>query len=129
MPSSSKKNTGKTNEAHDKYYVMELHNQASKQNIEDSLVKELEPAQLIQQNLKGSASSKKRKSDKTSPKSARKSPRLGPRTQLQVNLCKKHLFFHQLTHNMTTDCSCCVLLKWFFVFVLRFKTIYVHNMC
>ena len=66
--------------AHDKYYVMELHNQAS--IIEDSLVKELEPVQLIQQNLKGSASSNKRKSDNASPKSARKSPRLGPRTML-----------------------------------------------
>ena len=25
--------------------------------------------------------------------------------QLQVNLCQKLLFLHQLTHNMTTDCS------------------------
>ena len=24
---------------------------------------------------------------------------------LQVNLCKKHFFSHQPTHNMTTDCS------------------------
>ena len=24
---------------------------------------------------------------------------------LQVNLCQKLLFLHQLTHNMTTDCS------------------------
>ena len=24
---------------------------------------------------------------------------------VQVNLCQKHLFLHQLTHNMTTDCS------------------------
>ena len=24
---------------------------------------------------------------------------------LQVNLCQNHLFLHQLTHNMTTDCS------------------------
>ena len=24
---------------------------------------------------------------------------------LQVNLFQKHLFLHQLTHNMTTDCS------------------------
>ena len=24
---------------------------------------------------------------------------------LQVNLCQKHLFLHQLTHNMTTNCS------------------------
>ena len=23
----------------------------------------------------------------------------------QVNLCQKHLFLHQLTHNMTKDCS------------------------
>ena len=27
------------------------------------------------------------------------------RTYLQVNLCQKLLFLHQLTHNMTTDCS------------------------
>ena len=27
------------------------------------------------------------------------------REQLQVNLCQKLLFLHQLTHNMTTDCS------------------------
>ena len=25
--------------------------------------------------------------------------------QIQVNLCQKFLFLHQLTHNMTTDCS------------------------
>ena len=25
--------------------------------------------------------------------------------RIQVNLCQKHLFLHQLTHNMTTDCS------------------------
>ena len=25
--------------------------------------------------------------------------------QIQVNLCQKPLFLHQLTHNMTTDCS------------------------
>ena len=25
--------------------------------------------------------------------------------QLQVNLCQKLLFLHQLAHNMTTDCS------------------------
>ena len=25
--------------------------------------------------------------------------------RLQVNLCQKHLFLHQLTHNMMTDCS------------------------
>ena len=24
---------------------------------------------------------------------------------VQVNLCQKLLFLHQLTHNMTTDCS------------------------
>ena len=24
---------------------------------------------------------------------------------IQVNLCQKHLFFDQLTHNMTMDCS------------------------
>ena len=24
---------------------------------------------------------------------------------LQVNICQKHLFLHQLTHNMTADCS------------------------
>ena len=26
-------------------------------------------------------------------------------SQVQVNLCQKLLFLHQLTHNMTTDCS------------------------
>ena len=26
-------------------------------------------------------------------------------SELQVNLCQKLLFLHQLTHNMTTDCS------------------------
>ena len=26
-------------------------------------------------------------------------------TELQVNLCQKHLLFHQLTQNMTSDCS------------------------
>ena len=56
---------------------------------------------------------------------------------LQVNLCQKLLFLHQLTHNTTTDCSlsykssihensklrtCCVQ-KLF----LTFRTIYVHN--
>ena len=60
---------------------------------------------------------------------------------IQVNLCQKLLFLHQLTHNMTTDCSlnykfntwkfqaqnmgrtCCVQ-KLF----LTFRTIFVHNM-
>ena len=64
------------------------------------------------------------------------------RNLLQVNLCQKLLFLHQLTHNMTTDCSlnykfnmymkipssnlgrtCCVQ-KLF----LTFRTIFVHNM-
>ena len=60
---------------------------------------------------------------------------------IQVDLCQKLLFLHQLTHNMTTDCSlnykfntwkflaqnmgrtCCVQ-KLF----LTFRTISVHNM-
>ena len=60
---------------------------------------------------------------------------------LQVNLCQKLFFLHQLTHNTRTDCSlnykfntwkfqaqnmgrtCCVQ-KLF----LTFRTIYVHNM-
>ena len=60
---------------------------------------------------------------------------------VQVNLFQKHLFLQQLTHNMKKECSliyqflhenyklrtCCVH-KLFFVFVLAFKTIYVHNM-
>ena len=64
---------------------------------------------------------------------------------VQVNLCQKYLFSHQLTHNMTQDCSsiykfntwkqqaqnmrrtCCAQ-KLFFVFVLTFKTICVHNL-
>ena len=28
-----------------------------------------------------------------------------PFTEIQVNLCQKLLLLHQLTHNMTTDCS------------------------
>ena len=49
---------------------------------------------------------------------------------IQVNLFQKYLFLHQLTHNMTKDCS----LNYEFstwkllVFVLTFRTIYVHNM-
>ena len=52
---------------------------------------------------------------------------------VQVNLFQKPLFLHQLTHNMTRDCS----LKYkkntssellLFVFVLTFKTKFVHNM-
>ena len=63
------------------------------------------------------------------------------RRPVQVNLCQKLLFLHQLTHNMTTDLSielqvqymkipssnlgrtCCVQ-KLF----LTFRTIFVHNM-
>ena len=62
---------------------------------------------------------------------------------LQVNLFQEHLFLHQLTHNMTKDCSlnyklitrklqaqnmgrtCCVH-KLFFV--LTFRAIYAQNM-
>ena len=55
--------------AHDKSYVMELHNQASKMTIENPLDKELEPLQLVKQNLKKDVFSKKRKSENTSPKS------------------------------------------------------------
>ena len=32
-------------------------------------------------------------------------PRANSPTILQVNLCQKHLFLDQLTHNMTKDCS------------------------
>ena len=64
---------------------------------------------------------------------------------LQVNLCQKHLFSHQITHNITKVCSsiyqfntwklqaqnmgrtCCAH-KLFFVFVLTFRTIFAHNM-
>ena len=64
---------------------------------------------------------------------------------LQVNLCQKLLFLHQLTHNMTTDCSlnymfntwkfqaqnmgttCCVQ-KLFWMSKQKQKTICVHNM-
>ena len=38
--------------------------------------------------------------DETSTKIKTKS-----RIIVQVNLCQKFLFLHQLTHNMTTDCS------------------------
>ena len=59
---------------------------------------------------------------------------------IQVNLCQKLLFLHQLTHNMTTDCSlnykfntwklqsqnmgrtCCVHKSFWMS-----KTIFVHN--
>ena len=62
---------------------------------------------------------------------------------LQVNLCQKHSFFHQVTHNKTTDWSLnykfsarklqvqymlCTIDCFLFVFVLTFKTIDVHNM-
>jgi hypothetical protein len=61
---------------------------------------------------------------------------------VQVNLCQKLFFLHQLTHNMTNDCPWTYQFsKWklqvqnmlctqivFFVFVLAFWTIYVHNM-
>ena len=30
---------------------------------------------------------------------------IGLYVQVQVNLCQKLLFLHQLTHNMTADCS------------------------
>ena len=64
---------------------------------------------------------------------------------LQVNLCQKHLFLDQLTHNMTKDCSliyqfstwklqaqnigrtCCVQ-KLFWMSKQKQKTICVHNM-
>ena len=60
---------------------------------------------------------------------------------LQVNLFQKHLFLHQLTHNMTKDFSenymkitsseHVVYINYFvflFCFVLTFRTICVHNM-
>ena len=64
---------------------------------------------------------------------------------VQVNLCQKHLFLDQLTHNMTNDCSliyqfstwkqqaqnmrrtCCVH-KLFWMSKQKQKTIFVHNM-
>ena len=66
-------------------------------------------------------------------------------TAVQVNLCQKLLFLHQLTHNMTTDCSLiyqistsklqaqnmgrtCSGHNLFFVLFLTFRTISVHNM-
>ena len=57
---------------------------------------------------------------------------------IQVNICQKHLFLHQLTHNMTTDCSlnyvfstwnsklrtlCVYKLFW----TWKQKSIWVHN--
>ena len=57
---------------------------------------------------------------------------------VQVNLFQKLSFLNQLTHNMTRDCSLnspkntssqhVVYKNCFFVFVLTFKTIFVHNM-
>ena len=62
-------------------------------------------------------------------------------TLLQVNLCQKLLFLHQLTHNMTTDCSLNYMFNsWKFLpqnmgracsvrkLFLTFRTISVHNM-
>ena len=64
---------------------------------------------------------------------------------VQVNLCQKHSFLNQLTHNMTTDCSlitywlhssvqekykiwwCCVQ-TLFWMPKQKQKTIFVHNM-
>ena len=53
---------------------------------------------------------------------------------VQVNLCQKHLFLQQLTHNMTKDCTLnyssvhenynirmCYVHKLFFVFVLTIQ--------
>ena len=56
--------------------------------------------------------------------------------EIQVNLCQKLLFLHQLTHNMATDCSlnyefstCCVhKLFWMSKKNTHQKTICVHNM-
>ena len=67
------------------------------------------------------------------------------KVSVQVNLCQKHLFLDQLTHNMTKDCSliyqfstwklqaqnmgrtCCVH-KLFWMSKQKQKTICVHNM-
>ena len=66
-------------------------------------------------------------------------------SNLQANLCQKHLFLEQLTHNMAKDCSliyqfstwklqaqnmrrtCCVH-KLFWMSKQKQKTICVHNM-
>ena len=58
--------------------------------------------------------------------------------EVQVNLFQKPSFLHQLTHNMTRDFSLnfpkntssqpVVYKNCFSVFVLTFKTIFVHNM-
>ena len=58
---------------------------------------------------------------------------------VQVNLCQKLLFLHQVTNNMTTDCSLSMkmlsseylqnmLCTQIVVFVLTFRTILLHNM-
>ena len=57
---------------------------------------------------------------------------------LQINLFQKPSFLHQLTHNMTRDCSLnspkdtssehVVYKNCFFAFVLTFKTLFVHCM-
>ena len=58
---------------------------------------------------------------------------------IKVNLCQKLLFLHQLTPNMTSDCSLFMkivssefvqkmLCTQIVVFVLTFRTILVHNM-
>ena len=60
---------------------------------------------------------------------------------VQVNLCQKHLFLDQITHNMTKDCSLIyqfstcklqaqnmVCTQIVFCFVLTFRTIFAHYM-
>ena len=58
-------------------------------------------------------------------------------TKVQVNLFQKHLFLHQLTHNMTKDCSvhensklktCCVQKLFCFDIQNNLCTQYVLNM-
>ena len=44
---------------------------------------------------------------------------------IQVNLCQKLLFFHQLTHNMTTNCS---LNYKFSKWKLQARTFCVHEL-
>ena len=56
------------------------------------------------------------------------------KSQVQVNLCQKLIFLHQLNHNMTTDCSLNYKFNtWKFQAQtwgehIVYRTIFVHNM-
>ena len=48
---------------------------------------------------------------------------------VQVNLCQKPLFLHQLTHNMTTDCSVNYQFSTWKFQALNMERTWVHRTC